>query len=101
MTRPLLNEDHPAVLAIATGKRRLSMGGLRSTYRLSNGWIAVRQEPENGWARQAYWTLYVSVADLHARNYLGGGAGRLTRAIVNVFNGTPGLLDTLLSAEQA
>lgn len=87
-TNPTTNyrEDAEAVRGLALAKKKLQVAGRVSVYRLHNGWIARRQAPENGWARQAYWTIYVSEDAFQRREALGGGEGRLTRAIANVLN---------------
>ncbi len=84
--KTLLNEDDPQVVSLSRGKTKLRTGGLVSIYRLNNGWIARRQEPENNWARSAYWNIYPNRAAEEANEPLGGGEGRLTRAIANVLN---------------
>ncbi len=81
-----LDEDSLTVVNLAKGKQRLKVGGLVSIYRLSNGWIARRNAPENGWSRQAYWTIYQNTKAFENHSYLGGGEGRLTRAIANTLN---------------
>ena len=81
-----IKEDSAPVLTLAGGKTRLRIAGRSSIYRLRNGWIARRQAPENGWARQAYWSLYETEAHFQQNRSLGGGEGRLTRAIANVLS---------------
>ena len=84
--QPDYTEAAGFVQRLAHGKRRLRSGGLVSVYRLRNGWLARRQQPESGWARQAYWNLYATQEDMDQHRALGGGEGRLTRAIANVLN---------------
>ena len=81
-----IEEDSDTVTSLARGKTRMRVGGRTSVYRLRNGWIAKRQTPESGWARQAYWTIYRTDADYQNNVAIGGGEGRLTRAIANVIN---------------
>ena len=89
-----LSEDSEAIRALTLFKTKLRIAGQVSVYRLRNGWIARRQAPENGWARQAYWTIYESEAAFQRRQALGGGEGRLTRAIMNVLNQHESVSDT-------
>jgi len=81
-----IREDSEAVLALALEKTKVRVAGRLSVYRLRNGWIARRQAPESGWAREAYWTIYETEAAFNHQQALGGGEGRLTRAIANVLN---------------
>lgn len=85
MNNPI-REDDPRVLSLSKGKKRLSVRGRISVYQLSNGWIARRREPENGWARQSVWSIYSTPALFDSNQSIGGGEGRLTRAIVNTIN---------------
>jgi hypothetical protein len=79
-----VEENSLEVQKLAKGKKRLEISGLHSAYRLSNGWTAKRVSPENKWAREAYW----SITDENGKP-LGGGHGRLTKALSNVLTWTP------------
>lgn len=76
---PRFHEDSPEVLALARGKRRESVLGLHSVYRLTNGWTAERKRPESGWRDHARWTL-------RTPHGIFGGEKRLTRALANALS---------------
>lgn len=64
--------------SLLTGKTRIRVGGRHSTYRLINGWYAHRIAPENGWARSARWSVYLSRAEFEAHRSIGGGTTLLS-----------------------
>jgi hypothetical protein len=56
--------------------------GVRSVWRLSNGWIAVRREPRNGWRDTAYWSFYRSNIEYQTdKRPFAGSPGTLATAL--------------------
>lgn len=76
-----IEERAPKVAELMRGKSRLLIRGVRSVYRLRNGWIAHRREPRNGWNDAAYWTIYLTHADFEANRVFAGDRNTLERAL--------------------
>lgn len=80
------NEDSPEVLALSRNKQKIFLGGLKSVYKLKNGWIARLNRAENTWQHHNYWQIFANMDDLKNSKMIGGGEDRLTRAIKNSLN---------------